>query len=359
MNRQCSRTGLRAGGVVDAHVPVRSRARLARRSRAERDPHDYDLCERHAAACRCPTAGGSRTVAADACCAFAADVTPRRLTPDARAGAAGNLVRRHAMRRPGLPDARRSPTEPASASVSAAAVVGRRAGSPATCSALRSSAAAGTTSVGRRAGVGHAGRRPSALWAADARRHVGRARPVEPSTSGTASARSRTTTACAFRPIDLRRHPHRRADATGAAAAGLLAARAWLAGHVQPVAGRKQNARDLYDSAHGGWLVALVAHRRRRRAARRGADVPRAAAGRVRPPRSTTCVGRRARRRVSFALIHFRPVEYPGLFVFGSGARACARCAPAGSAWASSRTWRSTPPGCCSWRGCDRTEDAR
>ena len=62
-------------------------------------------------------------------------------------------------------------------------------------------------------------------------------------------------------------------------------------------------------------MVLLVLMVVRRRAARRGARVPRSAAGLVRRPRR-----RRARgsRDVGwFAVIHFRPVEYPGLFVFG------------------------------------------
>ena len=42
------------------------------------------------------------------------------------------------------------------------------------------------------------------------------------------------------------------------------------------------------------------------------------------------------------------PVEYPACSSSGwcSG---CPRCAPGRSAWACSRTWRSTPPGSCSW----------
>ena len=46
--RLCSRPGC-AGRRRQPHLPLRPLAGLARRPRPERDPHAYDLCERHAA----------------------------------------------------------------------------------------------------------------------------------------------------------------------------------------------------------------------------------------------------------------------------------------------------------------------
>ena len=83
----------------------------------------------------------------------------------------------------------------------------------------------------------------------------------------------------------------------------------------------EENAKDLYNTAHGGWLVMLVL-----------LIV-------VGAPLVEELVYRgllmgAARRRVNdvfalvgvagfFALIHFRPVEYPGLFAFGLVLGAC------------------------------------
>ncbi len=77
----------------------------------------------------------------------------------------------------------------------------------------------------------------------------------------------------------------------------------------------EENAKDLYDTAHGGWLVALVL-------------VIVVGAPLVEELVYRGLLMGAARRRVNdilalagvaafFALIHFRPVEYPGLFAFG------------------------------------------
>ncbi|HSB87968.1 MAG TPA: type II CAAX endopeptidase family protein [Ilumatobacteraceae bacterium] len=77
----------------------------------------------------------------------------------------------------------------------------------------------------------------------------------------------------------------------------------------------ERNARDLYDRAHGGWLVGLVV------IVVVGAPLveelvyrgllQRAVARRVHDAVAVVAVA------AFFALIHFRWVEYPGLFVFG------------------------------------------
>ena len=83
----------------------------------------------------------------------------------------------------------------------------------------------------------------------------------------------------------------------------------------------EQNARDLYDTAHGAWLVVLVL-------------IIVVAAPLVEELVYRGLLMGAARRRLHdvaalvgvaafFALIHFRPVEYPGLFVFGLVLGAC------------------------------------
>jgi hypothetical protein len=84
----------------------------------------------------------------------------------------------------------------------------------------------------------------------------------------------------------------------------------------------ERNARDLYDRAHGGWLVGLVV------IVVVGAPLveelvyrgllQRAVARRVRDAVAVVAVA------AFFALIHFRWVEYPGLFVFGLVLGVCA-----------------------------------
>lgn len=84
----------------------------------------------------------------------------------------------------------------------------------------------------------------------------------------------------------------------------------------------EQNARDLYDRAHGGWVVALIMM------VVIGAPV-------VEELVYRGLLQGAARRRLGlvwsvlvvaafFALIHFRPVEYPGLFAFGLVLGCCA-----------------------------------
>jgi membrane protease YdiL (CAAX protease family) len=83
----------------------------------------------------------------------------------------------------------------------------------------------------------------------------------------------------------------------------------------------EENAKDLYDTAHGIWIVVLVA-------------VVVVGAPLVEELVYRGLLMGAARRRVNdvvalvgvaafFALIHFRPVEYPGLFVFGLVLGAC------------------------------------
>lgn len=83
----------------------------------------------------------------------------------------------------------------------------------------------------------------------------------------------------------------------------------------------EENAKDLYDTANGFWIVVLVA-------------VVVVGAPLVEELVYRGLLMGAARRRVNdvvalvglaafFALIHFRPVEYPGLFVFGLVLGAC------------------------------------
>jgi uncharacterized protein len=84
----------------------------------------------------------------------------------------------------------------------------------------------------------------------------------------------------------------------------------------------ERNARDLYDQAHGGWLVGLVAivvigapfvEELMYRGLLQGAAVRR-----LNEAVAVVAVA------TFFALIHFRAVEIPGLFVFGLILGACA-----------------------------------
>lgn len=88
------------------------------------------------------------------------------------------------------------------------------------------------------------------------------------------------------------------------------------------VADREENARTLYDSANGAWLVALVfivvvgaplVEELLYRGLLQGAFVRR-----VNDVLAVVVVA------LWFALIHFRPVEYPGLFVVGVVLGTCA-----------------------------------
>jgi uncharacterized protein len=88
------------------------------------------------------------------------------------------------------------------------------------------------------------------------------------------------------------------------------------------VADREENARTLYDSAHGAWMLALVlivvvgaplVEEMLYRGLLQGAFVRR-----VDDVLAVVIVA------VWFALIHFRPVEYPGLFVVGMVLGTCA-----------------------------------
>ena len=88
------------------------------------------------------------------------------------------------------------------------------------------------------------------------------------------------------------------------------------------VADREENARTLYDSANGAWLVALVlivvvgaplVEELLYRGLLQGAFVRR-----VNDVLAVVVVA------IWFALIHFRPVEYPGLFVVGLVLGTCA-----------------------------------
>ena len=87
MNRQCSRTGCARGGVIDALVPVRSVARLARRSDGRARPaRATTSASATPCACRCPTAGGWRTVGAADVLALLDRITTRRLIGPTTAG---------------------------------------------------------------------------------------------------------------------------------------------------------------------------------------------------------------------------------------------------------------------------------
>jgi membrane protease YdiL (CAAX protease family) len=88
------------------------------------------------------------------------------------------------------------------------------------------------------------------------------------------------------------------------------------------VADREENARTLYDSANGAWLVALVAivvvgaplvEELLYRGLLQGAFVRR-----VNDVLALVVVA------AWFAIVHFRPVEYPGLFVVGLVLGTCA-----------------------------------
>jgi len=88
------------------------------------------------------------------------------------------------------------------------------------------------------------------------------------------------------------------------------------------VADREENARTLYDSANGGWLVALVlivvvgaplVEELLYRGLLQGAF-----ARRVNDVLAVVVVA------LWFALVHFRPIEYPGLFVVGLVLGTCA-----------------------------------
>lgn len=92
--------------------------------------------------------------------------------------------------------------------------------------------------------------------------------------------------------------------------------------HTFTVADREENARTLYDSANGAWLVALViivvvgaplVEELLYRGLLQGAFVRR-----VNDVLAVVVVAG------WFALIHFRPVEYPGLFVVGLVLGTCA-----------------------------------
>ena len=83
-----------------------------------------------------------------------------------------------------------------------------------------------------------------------------------------------------------------------------------------------ENAEKLADRASGGDDGAARPDGLRRRADRRGARLPRACCRARSPPASTTSSAWLVA-AAWFAVIHFRPVEYPGLFVFGLVAGAC------------------------------------
>lgn len=92
--------------------------------------------------------------------------------------------------------------------------------------------------------------------------------------------------------------------------------------HTFNVADREENARTLYDSANGAWLVVLVVivvvgaplvEEMLYRGLLQGALVRR-----VNDVLAVVLVA------AWFAIIHFRPVEYPGLFVIGLVLGTCA-----------------------------------
>jgi membrane protease YdiL (CAAX protease family) len=84
----------------------------------------------------------------------------------------------------------------------------------------------------------------------------------------------------------------------------------------------ERNARDLYDQAHGGWwlglvLIVVVGAPFVEELVYRGL-LQRAAVRRINDALAVVAVA------AFFALIHFRWVEYPGLFVFGLVLGVCA-----------------------------------
>ena len=275
---------MRRSGDVDPLVPVRSVDRVARRSHRRARPAQL----RPVRAPHGPAVGAQRMApGGSAQPSRAGRSRPRRDSPAdplARAGCAGNLSP-HA-RCPGLPDA----VGPDQAGVG----IGQAAMAWAVTWVVGNIVGAAIV-IGDRVLVGRptpgagwlmlAGRRP---LDADARGHVGAQRSVPPRRRATEAGRSRLREDYGCVSVDRpRRCARRRPVATGPAAARLLAAGARLAGHVQPHDEIERNARDLYDRAHGGWLVGARRRRGRRRPVRGGADVPRSAAGRVRRVAST------------------------------------------------------------------------
>ena len=89
-----------------------------------------------------------------------------------------------------------------------------------------------------------------------------------------------------------------------------------------PTTGCRRTPRSWSTGPSGATMRAARADGLRRRADRRGARLPRAAAGLVRRPLQPRR-GVAGRRRPGSPSIHFRPVEYPGLFVFGLVVGAC------------------------------------
>ena len=312
--------------VVDAAVPVRPRRSCGsttsppsatRTATTCATPHGRAVGAQRLAARRSPQP--SRLV-------VAAVVTTRRLSAVAAQPAAPVTCRLDA-RRPGRPDARRpAPASRRSAIGQAPPAAGlgdvarrqparRRGGRRRPADTARSSD--GT-------GVGRPGRSPPAVGP-----DAGRA--VDPCDRlGARSAFAGVDSfpedyGLRFRADRPRRHPDRRAVPTGRCCACVY----WpleqrLAGHVRRRHGRGERARPV-DSAHGGWLVVLVARRRRRRAVRRGADVPRPAAGRVRP-----AAQRRGRRRARRRVVRPHPLpagRVPRACSCSVSCSACARCA--------------------------------
>ena len=153
--------------------------------------------------------------------------------------------------------------------------------------------------------MGHRRQRHGAVDA-DADRAVGAQRPARkshasPTTTGCGSSRS-TSSAC------------RSACCPNSSSCGSCTGRLQ---HGWPNTFNRsrveRNARDLYEQAHGGWLVALVAIVVDRRAGGRGTGVPRTAARRGRSRRLNDAVAVVVV-AAFFALIHFRWVELPGPF---------------------------------------------
>ena len=59
--RQCSRSGCAERAVVSLTYEYGRSCAWLDELPAERDPHAYDLCARHARVCRCPSDGSSLT----------------------------------------------------------------------------------------------------------------------------------------------------------------------------------------------------------------------------------------------------------------------------------------------------------